>query len=415
MAVVAKGQRKSARPGARHNGQDGQLRIAYLSYSPVDAGVANAVHVMNMCAAFAANGHDTRLFARCGRTRRTAAEIFSRYGVPERFALELRQTLPVKPLGRLHYGFRQAMQARLHGPDVHYARCLVSAAAALTLGGKVVLELHELPHSPLERRIQRFVLRHPGLRRLVVISNALREDLARVHAGIVDNLDCVVAPDGANVCAPREPFPLDRGPGRQIGYAGGLRTGNGIGTLLALAEAFPHDTFHVLGGSADEIAQWRQSRTVPNVVWYGRVAPARVPAFLAACDVLLAPYEHGAKTNSGNDTSRWMSPLKIFEYMAAGKAMIVADFPVLREVLSEDVAVLVAPANVEGWKAALARLADDEARKRLGNAARKKLESRYTWDARARTVLEGLDEAPVRRPPERDRNRVPARSATGSA
>lgn len=391
------------------------MRIAYLSYSPLDAGVANAVHVMNMCAAFAANRHDTMLFARCGRPSRAPTKIFSTYGVSERFELELRHALPVKPFGRLSYAIRQAMRARRRNPDVYYARCLVSAAAALMLGGKVVLELHELPHSALERRIQAFVLGHPGLRRLVVISNALRDDLARLHAGVVEGLDCIVAPDGANVCPPTEPFPLERGPGRQIGYAGGLRPGNGIGTLLALADAFPDDTFHVLGGTADEIARWRQSRAVPNVVWYGRAAPARVPAFLAACDVLLAPYEHGAKTSSGNDTSRWMSPLKIFEYMAAGKAMIVSDFPVLREVLTEDVAELVEPSNVAAWKAALTKLADEGARRRLGDAARRTLESRYTWAARARTVLDGVDETPLRRRSERTRDTVAARSMTGSA
>ncbi|HEX6995194.1 MAG TPA: glycosyltransferase [Gammaproteobacteria bacterium] len=391
------------------------MRIAYLSYSPLHAGVANAVHVMNMCAAFRENGHDTALFARGGRARGASNDIFSSYGVSNAFELRLRPSLPVKLVGRLHYGFRQALQARLRGPaDVYYARCLVSAAFALLLGGKVVLELHELPHSALERHVQRFVLRHRNLRRLVVISNALREDLARVHPGVVEGLDVVVAPDGANLCAPGEPFPLERGPGRQIGYAGGLRAGNGIGTLLALAEAFPHDTFHVLGGTADEIARWRQSRPAPNAVWYGRAAPARVPAFLAACDVLLAPYERGAKTASGNDTSRWMSPLKIFEYMAAGKAMIVSDFPVLREVLTDDVAVLVEPSNLAAWKSALARLDDEGVRRRLGDAAREMLEKRYTWTARARTVLDGLDAAPAHRSPQHERDAA-ARSATGSA
>src|SRR5690606_12359514 len=172
---------------------------------------------------------------------------------------------------------------------------------------------------------------------------------------------------------------------------------------------------HVLGGSAQDIAGWRMLQKSANVVWYGRSAPARVPAFLAACDVLLAPYGHGAKTSSGNDTSRWMSPLKIFEYMASGKPMIVSDFPVLREVLTDDIAELVEPSNVDAWRAALARLDDEAARKRLGDAAREAFESRYTWAARARGVLEGLDEAPVRRPRKSSDAGVPATSATGRA
>ena len=392
------------------------MRIAYLSYSPLRAGVANAVHVMNMCSAFSRNGHETALFARGSGGRRAAPEIFSKYGVSDAFELRLRPSLRVKLVGRLYYGFRQALHARLMSrADVYYARCLVSAAFVLWLGGAAILEVHELPHSALERRMQRFVLGHRNLRRLVVISQALLEDLALVHRGLLDDVDCVVAPDGANASAPTETFPLERGPGRQVGYAGGLRPGNGIGTLLALAENSPRDTFHVLGGSAQDIAGWRMLQKSANVVWYGRSAPARVPAFLAACDVLLAPYGHGAKTSSGNDTSRWMSPLKIFEYMASGKPMIVSDFPVLREVLTDDIAELVEPSNVDAWRAALARLDDEAARKRLGDAAREAFESRYTWAARARSVLEGLDEAPVRRPRKSSDEGVPVTSATGRA
>lgn len=371
---------------------------------------------MNMCSAFTRNGHETALYARGSGGAHAAREIFPRYGVSDRFDLRLRPAMRVKLLGRLGYALRQAAHARLADrADLYYARCLPSAAFVLMLGGTAILEAHELPHSALERRIQRFVLRHRNLRRLVVISQALLDDLAREHPGVLDSVDCLVAPDGANAFTPSEPFPLARGPGRQIGYAGGLRPGNGLGMLLALAEAFPRDTFHVLGGPAEEAARWQLAQKSANVVWYGQSPPARVPSFLTACDVLLAPYEPGAKTSSGNDTSRWMSPLKIFEYMAAGKAMIVSDFPVLREVLTDDIAVLAEAANVEAWKAALERLRDAAVRTRLGNAARDELERRYTWAARARSVLEDLDEASVRRPRRAQPEVARVRSATKPA
>src|SRR5690606_13215114 len=80
-----------------------QLRIAYLSYSPLRAGVANAVHVMNMCSAFSRNGHETALFARGSGGRRAAPEIFSKYGVSDAFELRLRPSLRVKLVGRLYY------------------------------------------------------------------------------------------------------------------------------------------------------------------------------------------------------------------------------------------------------------------------------------------------------------------------
>ena len=93
-----------------------------------------------------------------------------------------------------------------------------------------------------------------------------------------------------------------------------------------------------------------------------------------------------------SDTSRWMSPLKMFEYMAAGKAIVSSDLPVLREVLADGEDALMVPAtDVGAWETAIERLLTDEAlRNRLGAAAQAKLLRDFTWDARAGKVLQGL-------------------------
>jgi glycosyltransferase involved in cell wall biosynthesis len=90
-----------------------------------------------------------------------------------------------------------------------------------------------------------------------------------------------------------------------------------------------------------------------------------------------------------------MSPLKVFEYMAAGKAIVCSDLPVLREVLEhERTALLVPPDDRDAWVGALVRLARDVPfRHCLGAAARRELEDKYTWQRRAQRVLEGIAEA----------------------
>src|SRR5690606_33368021 len=88
-----------------------------------------------------------------------------------------------------------------------------------------------------------------------------------------------------------------------------------------------------------------------------------------------------------------MSPLKIFEYMASGTAMVVSDFPVLREVLNEDIAEIVDPTYVEAWIRSLDRLKDPAARERLAANAYREFTARYTWEARAEHVLRGTEQA----------------------
>ena len=86
-----------------------------------------------------------------------------------------------------------------------------------------------------------------------------------------------------------------------------------------------------------------------------------------------------------------MSPLKIFEYMSVGRAMIVSDLPALREVLDDEVSLFAPPGDTDSWVRAIMTLRDDESlRERLGARARARFLSRHTWAARAHRVLEGI-------------------------
>jgi len=84
-----------------------------------------------------------------------------------------------------------------------------------------------------------------------------------------------------------------------------------------------------------------------------------------------------------------MSPLKLFEYMAAGKTILPSDLPVLREVLEHNEnAILVAPEKINNWKNELLQLIhDNELRNQLGANAKLDQQNLYTWQKRAAIVL----------------------------
>ena len=85
-----------------------------------------------------------------------------------------------------------------------------------------------------------------------------------------------------------------------------------------------------------------------------------------------------------------MSPIKVFEYMASRKPILCSDLPVLREVLrDEENALLLPPREPEAWAAALVRLKSDNAlADRLALAAVHDFREHYTWQGRARRILE---------------------------
>ena len=116
-----------------------------------------------------------------------------------------------------------------------------------------------------------------------------------------------------------------------------------------------------------------------RVQFAGLLAHADVPAAAAGFDIALQPR-----------VVDYASPLKIFDYMAAGRAIVAPDQPNIREVLEDGrTALLFDPAREGAMWAAVARLlADPGLRARLGAAARAELERRdYTWRGNAARIV----------------------------
>jgi glycosyltransferase involved in cell wall biosynthesis len=176
-----------------------------------------------------------------------------------------------------------------------------------------------------------------------------------------------------------------------VGYMGRLHTlgmDKGVGILVdALATV---DGAHLaLVGGPDEMAlqlceRWLE-RGLPKAhfVYAGHVPPADVPLYLHAFDVCAMPHPPTVQFSS------YTSPLKLFEYMAAGRAIIASDLPAWSDVVShEETALLLPPDDIAAWTTAIKRLKGDrDLRDRLGERARQRALARYTWRARAERIL----------------------------
>jgi len=120
----------------------------------------------------------------------------------------------------------------------------------------------------------------------------------------------------------------------------------------------------------------------------GLVPHAQMPAYLAACDVLISP--HGRQADGGEFFG---SPTKLFEYMAAGRPIVASALGQIAEVLQhERTALLVPPDDPEALSGAIIRLIDDAClRDHLGKAARETAVERHTWRQNADRLLASLD------------------------
>lgn len=369
------------------------MKIAYLSASPIPSRFANSIQVMKMCGAFVELGHEVVLVARLGDEK--VDDDFKFYGVSRSFAVRKVSTSPGGLVGRLASSIRAA--SIVHSemqPAIVYARHLPSLVIAVGSGTPFVLEAHVEP-SPLQRLAMQWLFRRKSFLRLVVISQALADRFAQMFPGLPSER-IVVAHDAADtpVRNRKADLLLDGPVGvLRVGFVSQLHPGKGMEMIARLAQLVPDLHFHVVGGTAGQLASWkRRTESMPNITLHGFATPAQAAEYQRAMDILIAPFGRKVSHAGGKgDISRWMSPLKIFEYMAARKAIVASDLPVLREVLTngED-ALLVEPDDVEAWVHALKRLRDPELRERLAKNAYTRFEAAHTWRRRAETVLTGL-------------------------
>ena len=361
------------------------MKLVYIHDTPMPGPDANTINVARMCDAFVDIGHEI-LLIHPWRGERTS--VAAHYGLRHQI-----RTLQL-PRPRIFGGGRSfsvgaALIARAAGADLVYARKPSLLLPALHLGVKVIYEAH----APLEhrqdkdRRAFAQLLKSGKLCRIVAISEALRARIQEEWPEAASRL--MVAHDGADPVHVDDP--ARRGGQPRVGYAGHFYPGKGMEMIYRLAVERPRVEFLVLGGKGADLEHWRmQTRDMPNIRLTGMVPPREVPRHLATCDVVLAPYADQVRVSDGtSDVARWMSPLKIFEYMAQGLPILCSDLPVLREVLQDGVnAVLCPPGDTAAWLSRLdALLADAPRRAELGNAAKMQFEARHSWAKRAERIL----------------------------
>ncbi|HEC27137.1 MAG TPA: glycosyltransferase [Gammaproteobacteria bacterium] len=370
------------------------MKIAYLSCSAIPSRAANSIHVVRMCHAFAQNGNEVTLYvpALPGREK-IDGSIFEYYGVQRNFKIVTLPWLPIKGRSTI-YGILAAIGAKVGGVDVVYGRDLKSCYFSVVMRIPVVYETHapDTGSDNAYARIYKKMITNQFLRRQVVISEALLTIYGDGYPDLGDKQ--LVAHDGADEIPESVEDILEDKAQIHIGYVGQLYRGRGIGLIIELAQRCSWADFHIIGGMDEDIQYWRNlASSAKNIHFYGFMPYSDAEKYRCSCDILVAPFEEKVNVFAGGgDTSAWMSPLKMFEYMSAGKAIVCTNFPVIREVLEHDVtALLCEPNDIDAWIRALESLRlDENYRKKLGSTAREIFKDKYTWSRRAKNVLEGL-------------------------
>ncbi len=329
------------------------------------------------------------------------ARICDYFNVEGRF--ELRDILlwPASDLRveKFFHGLAAPLKAALGDYDVVYTRNLLPLVATSQLGLPVLFETYRaLPISdPRAWGVVRFALR--GKRFLGISTHSAYAKQVMVDSGVTPELIGAI-PNGY------DPSDFDSVPGksevrkklswspdRNIAlYAGHIRKDKGMDSILELAEDLPDTLFVLVGGNEQETAELAanaRARQLDNVLLTGRVAIKDVPLYLTAADVLLIPPTAQPLKVGG----RTVLPMKVFTYLAAGRAILAPDLPDTSEVLKhEHNSLRVEPDDRQAAAQSLKRLFEDKTlAEKLSQNARLDAQG-FTWGKRAERLLEFIAE-----------------------
>jgi glycosyltransferase involved in cell wall biosynthesis len=359
------------------------------------------VHVEELVTALRRLGHEVRVV---GPELAEAEE----FGGASPLVDRLKRGVPKGGYELLELGYsalayrRLAAAAATFRPDALYERYNLHCFAGAWLAKRRRLPFLLEVNAPLAQERARYGgLGLPSLARrtegrlwraadtVVTVTRVLAE-MIEARGVPADHL--LVTPNGvdpARVAAAPDPATAKAALGltgrRVVGFTGFMREWHGLDRLVAwLATDAPADAVLRLVGDgparAGLEAQAARLGVADRVTITGIVPRDQVFAQVRAFDVAVQP-----------DVVAYASPLKLIEYMALGLTVVAPDRPNIRELLSDDEAVLTEPSAVAAAVGGL--LADDARRARLAAAsAAAWRRGNLTWEANAKAALARFDE-----------------------
>lgn len=368
------------------------MKICYISSSSIPSKTANSIHVMKMCQAFTNKNIKIELLCPAFKDIDKDIDEFSYYGIKTKFNIRRVLWPDFKGSGYL-YGILASIYSVFLRAQLNYCRNLVGAFFSALFGKETVLEVH----SPIKNSgrlidfLFRGLIRLPRFKGLVVITKSLKDYYESNYPFLLGKIH--VAPDGSDVCEIEKNICSESENKVNIGYVGSLHSGKGMEIIASLVPLIRDVNFHVVGGDESQVDFWSNKlNRYDNIIFHGFLNHAIVPQYISSFDIVLVPNQNqvlGAGKGTV-DIGKWTSPLKIFEYMSCGKAIVASDLPVLREVLKNGYnSMLCSPVNISEWLKAIELLRqDNQLRSYIGENAKFDFLENYTWDIRAKKIIE---------------------------
>lgn len=382
------------------------MRIAVLCTDQgvrIPGGKGASLHLLAISRAFARLGHEVLLIGVAGQGEPPPELRCIRLAHPGRSEGVERERRKLRLVERVVAEAAEPLCA--FAPHVLYERLSLFGTAGARLAAKTgalhVVEVNALLAEEEARwrelhHVDEAVHREASVLRSAQLRVCVSAELAARVARIAGDEATIVVPNGVD--ADLFARPVDRATARQqlhlppdapvLGFVGSVRPWHGLETAIAALVELPSAELVVAGDGPTRTDLEASAETLDvgaRVHWLGAQPHDQIPSVLAALDVALAPYP------LLDDFA--YSPLKLYEYLAAGVPIVASDIGQVRTALDGGRwGQLVAPGDASSLAGGIRRvLGDIDAARERAELARRWTHECHDWTTRATSIVEAAE------------------------
>lgn len=383
------------------------LKVGVFNDCNIPSHFAHSFNAMKMAQGFHNLGCDTRVVTANSllalKRRLQYRDIPAHYGLNQPIKIHwklpsIKKFISGYTQDDLCYASRAANFARTEKLDLVFARSFEVSIATIKLGLPTVMETHTTNYD------------HPSLNKIYSFANdenfkglvTIHEKIAEEHCkrGIPED-KLFVLEDGVDltqfaIADDQKQWQQQLGLSTEYQYAvycGHLYKEKGIQVILDAAQRlqrFSNLRFVLAGGLDQDVQYWQQQckeRHINNIIFTGFIQNSHVPKYLKAADCLLLPYSNDIEYKVMDIHTT--SPLKLFEYLAAGRPIVATSNPTLTKIIQhEHDAILTELGNIEAFCAGIELAIQKSPLQNQLSENAKSTANQYTWDSRCQHIID---------------------------
>ena len=352
-----------------------KIKIYYVAELNLPSKSAYSIHVMKMCEAFSKLGYSINLFV---INKKNINQINKIYNINYRFKVFsiFNNFILLNFISRIIFTIKILLR-KSEKQDLYLSRSIIFSLIACLLKKKVILELHH--------EITGFTkIMYWLFKSLNLIENLkfifLSKNLNYIYK--INEEKYLVLDDAVNIADFNKKKKVKYK--KTCVYIGSFFEGKGVEQIFRLAKKNENISFHIYG----ERKYLKLKKKRKNIKVFSYVDYTKIPSILSKYEVALMPYQRKVKGRGSIWLQKYMSPLKMFDYMAAKMIIIASNLKVYKHILKNNFNCMLVNINEdEKWSKTIQLAFKKNYKNKYLKENAYKTAKKYTWDKRCQKII----------------------------